>query len=229
MFLLSVLEAPNTKTNSLWVLFLSLILIIIQPQLITTMYIQLQMIIYKSSVVVLHTCTQTLFHTQHIREMQEIFKRAHNNKRQYFIEPFLIRSVRCNTEHFWRSFLSSPLILSRLTTAVVGFFVWQWQQVCDQFLIWGCITSILAPNITTRWIPCPDQIQNGQNMIYIYDLQMTLKDSRDQTISNAVPLLLTGRKWTPSDAVAASYVSPEAQWHCGARPVGKRRFWPYGK
>ncbi len=32
-------------------------------------------------------------------------------------------------------------------------------------------------------------------------LQMTLKDSRDQTISNAVPLLLTGRKWTPSDAV----------------------------
>ncbi len=30
---------------------------------------------------------------------------------------------------------------------------------------------------------------------------MTLKDSRDQTISNAVPLLLTGRKWTPSDAV----------------------------
>ncbi len=32
-------------------------------------------------------------------------------------------------------------------------------------------------------------------------LQMTLKDSRDQTISNAVSLLLTGRKWTPSDAV----------------------------
>lgn len=32
-------------------------------------------------------------------------------------------------------------------------------------------------------------------------LQMTLKDSRDQTISNAVPLLVTGRKWTPSDAV----------------------------
>ncbi|KAJ8393735.1 hypothetical protein AAFF_G00057880 [Aldrovandia affinis] len=32
-------------------------------------------------------------------------------------------------------------------------------------------------------------------------LQMTLKDSRDQTISNAAPPLLTGRKWTPSDAV----------------------------
>ncbi len=32
-------------------------------------------------------------------------------------------------------------------------------------------------------------------------LQMTLKDSRDQTISNAVPLPLTGWKWTPSNAV----------------------------
>ncbi len=32
-------------------------------------------------------------------------------------------------------------------------------------------------------------------------LQMILKDSRDHTISNAVPLLLTGRKWTPSDSV----------------------------
>ncbi|KAL7383413.1 hypothetical protein ABVT39_010137 [Epinephelus coioides] len=30
---------------------------------------------------------------------------------------------------------------------------------------------------------------------------MTLKDSKDQTISNAAPPLLTGRKWTPSDAV----------------------------
>ncbi|KAJ8414647.1 hypothetical protein AAFF_G00038490 [Aldrovandia affinis] len=32
-------------------------------------------------------------------------------------------------------------------------------------------------------------------------LQMTLKDSRDQTISNAALPLLTGWKWTPSDAV----------------------------
>ena len=29
---------------------------------------------------------------------------------------------------------------------------------------------------------------------------MTLKDSREQTISNAVPPLLTGWKWTSSDA-----------------------------
>ena len=32
-------------------------------------------------------------------------------------------------------------------------------------------------------------------------LQMTLKDSRDKTISTAAPPLATGRKWTPSDAV----------------------------
>ncbi len=41
------------------------------------MYIQLQIII-NHQFVVLYTCTQTLFHTQHSREMQEIFKRAHN-------------------------------------------------------------------------------------------------------------------------------------------------------
>lgn len=60
-------------------------------------------------------------------------------------------------------------------------------------------------------------------------LQMTLKDSRDQTISNAAPLLLTGRKWTPSDVVQACCVSPEARRHRGARPAGKRRLWPCSK
>ncbi len=73
--------------------------------------------------VVLHTCTQTLFHTPHIREMQEIFRRAHNNKRQYVIEPFLVRSVGCKRNHVWRSFLSSPLVLSCLTSAVACFFL----------------------------------------------------------------------------------------------------------
>ncbi len=34
--------------------------------------------------------------------MQEIFRCASNNKRQYFIEPFLIRSVRCKHDHVWR-------------------------------------------------------------------------------------------------------------------------------
>ncbi len=75
-----------------------------QPQLITTMYIQLQMIIYKSSV----CCVVSCVHTRHIREMQEIFRRTHNNKRQYFIEPFLIRSVRCKRDHVWRYHFSLP-------------------------------------------------------------------------------------------------------------------------
>ncbi len=72
--------------------------------------------------VVLHTCTQTLFHTPHIREMQEIFRRAHNSKRQNVIETFLVRSVGCKRDHVLRSFLSSPLVLSCLTTAVIGCF-----------------------------------------------------------------------------------------------------------
>ncbi len=52
------------------------VLSILQPQLITTMYLQSQ-IIRNHQFVVLHTCTQTLFNTQHIREMQEIFRRDH--------------------------------------------------------------------------------------------------------------------------------------------------------
>ncbi len=60
--------------------------------------------------VVLHTFTQTLFHAHHSREMQEIFRCALNNKRQYFIEPFLI-SVSCKRDHVCRWFRSNPLIL----------------------------------------------------------------------------------------------------------------------
>ncbi len=76
----------------------------LQPQLITTMYIQLQIIINRQFVV-LYTCTQTLFHTQHSREMQEI-----TTKDNTCFEPFLIRSVRCKRKH-----------LTHLTTAVVVF------------------------------------------------------------------------------------------------------------
>ncbi len=43
------------------------------------------------------------------------------------------------------------LVLSRLTTAVVGFLSGSGSRYAIKFLIWGCITSILAPNITTRW------------------------------------------------------------------------------
>ncbi len=62
--------------------------------------------------------------------MQEIFRCAHDSKRQYLIDPFLISNVCCKHDHFWRSFLSSPLFLSHLTTAVVCFC--QWQQVYDR-------------------------------------------------------------------------------------------------
>ncbi len=66
------------------------------------------------------------------REMQEIFRHAHNNKRQYFIEPFLIRSLHCKRKHFWRWFLSSPLVFITFNHRCRRLFVWQWQQECDQ-------------------------------------------------------------------------------------------------
>ncbi len=81
------------------------------------MYLQLQMIIYKSSV--LHTCTQTLFHTRHSPKMQETFRRAHNNKRQYFIEPFLIRSMTIVS-------LQSTCLFRLISAVMFFFFVWQW-------------------------------------------------------------------------------------------------------
>ncbi len=88
----------------------------------------------------------------HCREMQEIFRSAHNNKRQYTIQHFLIRSVLGKCDHVWPSFLSRPLVLSRLTTAVVIFILTgSGSRYTIKFLIWGCITSILASNITKRW------------------------------------------------------------------------------
>ncbi len=72
--------------------------LLFQPQLIRTLYIQLQMIKHIiRHFLVLNTCTQTLFHTRHIREMQEIFRRAHNNKRQYFIESFSDKKCELQT------------------------------------------------------------------------------------------------------------------------------------
>ncbi len=61
--------------------------LLFQPQLITTMYIQLQMIKYlHRQFVVLHTCTHTLFHTQ--REIQEIFRRTHKTKDNILLNLF---------------------------------------------------------------------------------------------------------------------------------------------
>ncbi len=64
--------------------------LLFQPQLITTMYIQLQMIKQhiNCQFVVLHTCTQILFHTQHSREMQEIFRRTHKTKDNTLLNLF---------------------------------------------------------------------------------------------------------------------------------------------
>ncbi len=52
-----------------------------------------------------HLCLETVLHTNiyfihDSRAMQEIFRCSHNSKIQYFIEPFLIRSVRCKCEYF---------------------------------------------------------------------------------------------------------------------------------
>ncbi len=52
-----------------------------------------------------HLCLEMVLHTNiyfihDSRAMQEIFRCSHNSKIQYFIEPFLIRSVRCKCEYF---------------------------------------------------------------------------------------------------------------------------------
>ncbi len=112
--------------------------LLFQPQLITTMYIQLQMIKHiHHQFVVLRTCTRTLCHTRHIREMQEIFRCTHNNK--HFIERFLIRSMSCKLDHVWRWFLSSTLVLSRLINHSYRFFffVWQRKQLCVNISNWS--------------------------------------------------------------------------------------------
>ncbi len=87
--------------------------------------------------------------------MQEIFRCAHNSKRQYLIDHFLIRNVCCKHDHIWRSFLSSPLFLSHLTTAVVCY--WQWKQVYDQIsnLRLYYVESGTQPhNKVIFWAPC---------------------------------------------------------------------------
>ncbi len=55
------------------------------------------MIIYKLSVCCFTHMHTDIIYKQHIREMEEILRRAHN-KRQYFIEPFL-KSVFCKRDH----------------------------------------------------------------------------------------------------------------------------------
>ncbi len=78
--------------------------------------------------VVLHTCTQTLFHARHSREMQEIFRRAHNNKRLLYLS-FSDKKHALQT----RAFLTTVSVRYArfITFSCRRFFDWQWQQVCD--------------------------------------------------------------------------------------------------
>ncbi len=80
------LSSHDEDVNIFWLQQASIFTatLLFQPQLITTLYIQLQIIINRQFAV-LHTCAWTLFHTWHSREMQEILRRTHNNKRLYFI------------------------------------------------------------------------------------------------------------------------------------------------
>ncbi len=124
--------------------------LLFQPQFITTLYIQLQMIIYKPSVCCFrHMHTDIISYTTYSWDARNL-QANHHNKRQYFTESFLIRSVRCKHDHVWRSLLFSPLFLLRLTTAVIGFLSSSGSRYTITFLIRGCIMSIPVPNIT-RW------------------------------------------------------------------------------
>ncbi len=123
--------------------------ILSQPQLITTMFIQLQRIKHiNCEFVVLHTCTQTLFHTQHICGVQKLFRRANNTKILYFIEPFLIRSVRCKREHFLWWVLSRFILFNHCCH---HFWSDSGSRYALKFQIVASTTSIRASNITTRW------------------------------------------------------------------------------
>ncbi len=121
--------------------------------------------------VVLHTCTQTSFHTRHIREMHDIFRGAHNYKRQYVIEPFLIRSVQ--TWAFWTT-------VSVQSTGFIMFnhscrcFVWQWQQVCDHIYNLR-LYYIDSPNKTFTFMHLADAFILHYTKNTCDSLQMTSK------------------------------------------------------
>ncbi len=97
--------------------------------------------------VVLHTCTDIISYTTVVRCKKS--SDAPITKDNSLLNLFWC--VCCKRKHFCRSFLSSPLVLSCLNTAVGGFLSGSGSRYAIKFLIWGCITSILAPNITTRW------------------------------------------------------------------------------
>ncbi len=86
----------------------------------------------------------SVFHARHCKKSSDAPITTKDNT---LLNHFFIEVCAAN-KHFLK-FLSSPLVLSRLTTAVIVFFCLAEAEI--KYLIWGCITSILAPNITTRW------------------------------------------------------------------------------
>ncbi len=106
--------------------------LLFQPQLITTLYIQLQMIINKSSV-----CCFTYMHTDIISYTTYSWD-ARNLQRcpqqQKTILYWTFSDKKCALQT--RAFL---MMVSVQSTRFISFnhschrfFVWQWQQVCDQ-------------------------------------------------------------------------------------------------
>ncbi len=87
--------------------------------------------------------------THHSREMQEIFRCTHNNKRQYFIAPFVI-SVRTvckrNASIFDDRFCP---VLSYLTAAVVGCL--SGSRYAITFLIWSYVLCRFWHPTSQRW------------------------------------------------------------------------------
>lgn len=59
-------------------------------------------------------------------------------------------------------------------------------------------------------------------------LQLTLNDSKDQTISKAAPPQSAGQKWTPTNTEQKA-TSTESRRHGGACPAGTKRLWPGGR
>ncbi len=119
---LSSHEDVNTFRFQQATIFTSTLLF--QPQLITTFYIQLQIIINRQFVV-LRTCTQTLFHTQHSREMRNISDTKCALQTRSCLMIVSVQSAR---------FIAFKPQLSLFFLSGSG------SRYTIKFLIWGCIT-----------------------------------------------------------------------------------------
>ncbi len=97
--------------------------LLFQPQLITTLYIQLQMIIYKSSV-----CCFTHMHT-YIISYTTVVRCKKSSEAPITTKDNTLLNL------FWTCLTMVSVQFTRFFTfnhSSQWFFVWQWQQVCDQ-------------------------------------------------------------------------------------------------